>query len=140
MPDLSSASSFSAKTIQKTPLNNLSNFAVGVLSLALLASAAGAQQTPQTPPSHPELPGLSPNPAQSDTAVERMSEKMAHARNSERQQEIVADSARLLKLAQQLNTDVARSNKYTLSLSVVKEAGEIEKLAKTIKDKMKEGY
>lgn len=113
---------------------------VFALTLGLLLPVAIAQETPITNPPPPTLPGLTPNPTQPDSSVARMAEKMARERNAQRQQKIVEDSARLLKLAQQLNTDVSKSNKYTLSLSVVKEAGEIEKLAKTIKDKMKEGY
>lgn len=113
---------------------------VFALALGLVIPAASAQQTPINNSPPPTIPGLSPNPAQPDSSEARMAEKMARQRNNERQKQIVDDSAHLLKLAQQLNADVSKSNKYTLSLPVVKEAAEIEKLAKTIKDKMKEGY
>ncbi len=68
-----------------------------------------------------------------------MAEQMAIARNAQRQKQIVSESARLLVLAQNLNADVNKSNKDELSISVVKEAEEIEKLAKSIKDKMRYG-
>lgn len=106
----------------------------------MLVPAVHAQQTPTTNAPEQKLPGLSPNPTQPDNAMAHMSERMARQRNTDRQKQIVADTAQLLKLAQQLNVDVSKSDKNTLSLDVVKEAGEIEKLAKTIKDKMKEGY
>lgn len=106
----------------------------------MLAPAVRAQQTQTTSPAGQDIPGLSPNPTQPDNNMTHMSERMARQRNSDRQKQIVADTAQLLKLAQQLNVDVSKSTKNTLSLDVVKEAGEIEKLAKSIKDKMKEGY
>lgn len=105
-----------------------------------LAPAIHAQQTQTTNPPEQNIPGLSPNPNQPENAMTHMAERMARQRNTDRQKQIVADTAQLLKLAQQLNIDVSKSNKNTLSLNVVREAGEIEKLAKTIKDKMKEGY
>lgn len=107
----------------------------------MLAPVVHAQQTQTTnPPAEQNIPGLSPNPRQPDNSMARMAERMARQRNTDRQKQIVADTAQLLKLAQQLNIDVSKSNKNTLSLNVVREASEIEKLAKTIKDKMKEGY
>lgn len=68
-----------------------------------------------------------------------MTARMSELRNTDRQKQIVADTAHLLQLAQKLNEDVSKSDKNQLSLTVVKEAEEIEKLAKTIKDKMKNG-
>lgn len=68
-----------------------------------------------------------------------MAEQMAIARNAQRQKQIISESNRLLVLAQNLNADVNKSNKDELSISVVKEAEEIEKLAKSIKDKMRYG-
>lgn len=75
----------------------------------------------------------------SDPTLRRMTQQMALKRNSERQQQIVADTAHLLQLAQQLNDEVSKSNKDQLSVSVVKKADEIEKLAKSIKEKMRDG-
>jgi hypothetical protein len=71
--------------------------------------------------------------------MRRMSAQMALRRNAQRQQQIVADTARLLQLAQKLNDEVSKSSKDELSVSVVKEADEIEKLAKAIKGKMRDG-
>lgn len=63
--------------------------------------------------------------------------KMARQRNTLRQQEIGADSNQLLKLAQQLKEQVDKSNQVELSLSVVKTAQQIEKLAKSIDKEMR---
>lgn len=63
--------------------------------------------------------------------------QQAQRRNEQRQQDLVKDTDKLLTLAQQLKDEVGKSNKNELSLSVVKKAEEIEKLAKSVKDKMK---
>jgi hypothetical protein len=55
----------------------------------------------------------------------------------ERQAEIVADTAKLFQLAQELKAEVAKSNKNTLSIAVVKKSEEIQKLAKSLKERMR---
>ncbi len=69
----------------------------------------------------------------------QMQEQMADRRNSERQRQLIADTEKLFFLAQQLRDEVAKSNKDQLSVPVVKKSEEIEKLAKTVKEKMR-GY
>jgi len=64
-------------------------------------------------------------------------EQQAIKRNSQRQQDIVNDTAKLLDLAQQLKDEVDKSRKDQMSVSVIKKAEEIEKLAKAVKEKMK---
>lgn len=64
-------------------------------------------------------------------------EQQAIKRNSQRQQDIVKDTAKLLDLAQQLKDEVDKSRKDQMSVSVIKKAEEIEKLAKSVKEKMK---
>jgi len=115
-------------------------FAALALLMLTAAGPARAQTTQQPMPPAPVMPGAIPTPgAEPDLALRRMSEQMAARRNEDRQKKIVSDSARLLALAQQLNADISKSNKDTLSVPVVKEADEIEKLAKSIKDKMRDG-
>jgi len=55
----------------------------------------------------------------------------------ERQAQLVADTNRLYQLAQELQAEVSKSSKDTLSLAVVKKAAEVEKLAKSLKERMK---
>lgn len=102
--------------------------------------AAGAAQTQAQPPIiPPNMPGMNPGPPNQDPSVRHMVEKMARDRNTLRQKKIQADTERLLQLARELNDDVSHSSKNTLSVDVVKDAEEIEKLAKTIKEKMRDG-
>lgn len=58
--------------------------------------------------------------------------------NKRRQQEIRDDTAKLFQLATELKAAVDKSNENVLSLDVVRKAGEVEKLAKQVKEKMKE--
>lgn len=112
----------------------------------LLLAASGAAHTARAqqmqpayiPPSLPATTGSAP--PGSDPVMRSMDEKMAIERNNERQRKIVTESEQLLALAKKLNTDVGKSNQNELSVAVVKEAAEIEKLAKSIKDKMRYGY
>jgi len=67
----------------------------------------------------------------------KMEEQQAKTRNVERQRKIVEDTAKLLSLATELKGDVDKSDKNTLSLDVIKKADEIEKLAHSVKEKMK---
>jgi hypothetical protein len=59
------------------------------------------------------------------------------AANAERKKQIVEDSARLLKLATDLESEVDKTTNDTLSLNVIHRADEIEKLARRVKEKMK---
>lgn len=58
-------------------------------------------------------------------------------RSVDRQKQLVLDTQRLLALANELKADVDKSNKDMLSLDVIRKADEIEKLARTVKEKMK---
>ncbi len=64
-------------------------------------------------------------------------EKVARAQNEERQKRLEADTDKLLQLATQLHTDVAKTDKNILSVDVIKRAEEIEKLAHAVKERMR---
>jgi len=66
-----------------------------------------------------------------------MEKDMAKKANQERQAQLQRDTDNLLKLANELKQSVDKSNEHTLSLDVVKKAEEIEKLAHSVKEKMK---
>jgi hypothetical protein len=59
------------------------------------------------------------------------------AANAERKKQIAEDTAKLLKLANDLKSEVEKTNKDTLSLNVIRKADEIERLAHNVKEKMK---
>jgi type VI protein secretion system component VasF len=78
------------------------------------------QQAATTPPN-------SPNPA---AAAQSMpASAPAAAAGDPQKQEIVDEAADLLKLATALKSEVDKSNKDTLSVTVVRKAGQLEQLA-----------
>jgi hypothetical protein len=81
---------------------------------------AGPQAADATTPATPSPPNGGPNP---------------EAPEAERREQIAADSARLVKLATELKAEVDKSSKDTLSVSVIRKADEIEKLAHSVKEK-----
>lgn len=86
---------------------------------------------PQQPlPSSPITPDAGPIEG-------KLEHDQAKLRNIDRQKQIVADTQKLVELANELQSDVQKSNKDTLSLDVIRKADEIEKLAKSVREKMK---
>jgi hypothetical protein len=84
----------------------------------------------------PVVPGVVPV-APPDEQTVKMEDEQAKMRNTERQKKLVEDTAKLLVLANELQAAVDKSDKNTLSLEVVRKADEIEKLAHSVKERMK---
>ena len=114
--------------------------AAGGLMLAMGGAGRGAQgggsgagaQAQQTV----VVPGVVPVAPRDERTVS-MEEEQAKMRNIERQKRLVEDTAKLLELANELKAEVDKSDKNTLSLDVVRKADEIEKLAHSVKERMK---
>ncbi len=66
-----------------------------------------------------------------------MEKEMAKKANQERHADLRRDTEKLLKLATELKEYVDKTNENVLSVNVLKKAEEIEKLAHSVKDKMK---
>jgi len=66
-----------------------------------------------------------------------MDKEMLKKANQERQAQLRRDTERLYQLSTQLKQYVDKSSENTLSLEVIKKAEEIEKLAHSVKEKMK---
>jgi len=103
---------------------------------------AGAQDRPMPPPPA----GLqSPVPGQNQTHIppqpppipDEIRKDMAKRANEERQAQLRRDTEHLFKLASELKQYVDKTNENTLSVDVLKKADEIEKLARSVKEKMK---
>ncbi len=58
----------------------------------------------------------------------------------QRKKDLEADTEKLYKLTQELKAEVAKTDKNTLSVAVVKKAQEIERLAKSIKDRSRASH
>lgn len=104
-----------------------------LLVMALLSGAAfGQQEPPQTPPPLPRQ-----HPVPEDETRARMEKEMAKRANKDRFEQLQRDTDNLLKLATELKEYVDKANENTLSLDVIKKAEQIEKLAHSVKEKMK---
>ena len=88
-------------------------------------------------PQLPEPSGRYPNIDRERARLERDAQKRA---NHERQENLKRDTDKLLKLANELKEYVDKSNGDLLSVNVEKKAEEIEKLAHSVKEKMKGSY
>jgi hypothetical protein len=102
---------------------------------------SGGQMFPQSPASKQgqqmPFPGRNGNPAQPDPVDPHRAEQQERLRNDDRQKRLVADTDKLLALATDLKAQVDKSTKDTLSVDVIKKAEEIEKLAHSVKERMK---
>lgn len=72
-----------------------------------------------------------------DDARDRITRDMAKKANEERHVALKNDTDKLLRLAVELKAYVDKSGPNVLSVDVLKKAEEIEKLAHSVKDKMK---
>ncbi len=139
---------------EETSMSVRMRMAAGLLIVAMMAGATATgrsqqntpnrststqqqqQQQQQLPPiAQPSPLDLSRDPVPDHT---RIAERQAIAANDERQKKLMADTEKLLALATELKTDVDKSTKDTLSIDVIKKADEIEKLARSVKEKMKD--
>jgi hypothetical protein len=117
-------------------------FALTLLLLLItpISSVPSCSQNSSQSPA--QFPGLGPSHGLSRDEHEnqeraKMERDMAKKANQERQAQLQRDTDHLLKLANELKQYVDKSNEHTLSLDVVKKAEEIEKLAHSVKEKMK---
>jgi hypothetical protein len=112
---------------------------VSIISICLLNAILGTSQarTTKEPPSPPLTTESSPADPEAGESRDRLAREMAKKANLERQAQLKSDTEKLLKLAEELKDYVDKSNENTLSLGVLKKAEEIEKLARSVKDKMR---
>jgi len=108
------------------------------LLFAITAALSGVSVS-QGPP----VPTFPPAPAEipqrnKDPMSEKIEREAAKQRNIQREQDIKRDTEKLLELATELKQYVDKTNENIISLDVIKKAEQIEKLAKNVKDKMKQ--
>jgi hypothetical protein len=110
-----------------------------VLGLALLlgiplAGQSGFQQFPSGT-GHPSrsYPDTSPPFGQDANSPDQ---KRMRLLNAERQKQIISETEKLLKLAQELNDEVAASDSSSMNDEQLRKVAEIGKLAKSVKEKM----
>jgi hypothetical protein len=113
----------------------LSSVLVGAI---LAQSDLGPQAAPPNGPLPvPDRTGI--DSEEKDSTIRQMEERLAIKRNEDRQRQIVKETDKLLDLASELKSEVAKSNsnKDARLLEASKKVEQIEKLAKSVGDKMK---
>ncbi|MBV9180359.1 MAG: hypothetical protein JO356_03540 [Acidobacteria bacterium] len=115
---------------------HLSKASVVLLVLLYAGGALSAPQTQQQPP----LPRTLQRPGQSDTGPSippQFEKEMQRKANDQRQAELKRDTEKLLKLSTELKDYVDKTDANVLSMDVIKKAEEIEKLARSVRMKMR---
>ena len=114
------------------------------MGLVLYAGVVGVGLTPVVGGGMPQFPKLAPEIRRIPDANEQdeINRNQSQKRNVEainlaRKKLIADESTVLLRLATDLKSEVDKTNKDTLSLRVVRKADEIERLAHSVKEKMK---
>jgi hypothetical protein len=108
--------------------------------MATLATTYEYSQQQTDGPKSVLLPAVNRPPdanAQMEMHDQQGKKQSFDAANAERKRQLNDDSAKLLKLAADLKSEVDKTSKDTLSLGVIRKADEIERLAHSVKEKMK---
>jgi hypothetical protein len=107
-----------------------------IISLCVVSAAAGAASA-QLPPLVSQSQTMRNIPVTRDDAVQR---KLAIAANQQRQLEIKRDMEKMSELTQELKQYLATSSQGIMSVDAIKKAEQIEKLARSLKSKMKQVF
>ncbi len=83
-----------------------------------------------------QRPGSTASPFGDANADPFQDEKRLRALNTARQKSMVNDTQKLLQLATELNAEIAAANDGTLTVAQLRKIAEIEKLARSVKEKM----
>jgi predicted ATP-dependent endonuclease of OLD family len=100
--------------------------------------ALGALLQPQYAQNRRALGALLQGQSPQDAFQKEMQDRMFKEANKKRQQDIKNDTDKLFALATELKAAVDKTNENMLSLDVIKKAEQVEKLAKKVKENMKE--
>ncbi len=103
---------------------------LGILAFGSISLAA-AQHPAQGSAAQPPV-AQTPPPAGAPAGTSK-----ATPPQTPQQKQLADDTAKLLTLANELKAELDKSNKDTLSLSVIKKAEQVEKLAQKVRDEMK---
>ena len=107
-----------------------------LISLCTLLGAAGAASAQQIllPPAISQGQAMGSIRVTTEDAVQR---QLALAANQQRQLEIKRDMQRMAELTEELKESLARTGEGVISVEAIKKAEQIEKLAHSVKSKMK---
>lgn len=89
------------------------------------------------PPLNNDDGGLINKGTPNDPMAVQQEARRARILMDERQRKMQEDTAKLLKLAEELKAEMEKTNKFQMSVDVIRKAEEIEKLARDVKNRMK---
>jgi hypothetical protein len=113
---------------------------LGLAMMFVLASEPAVHSQSRPPSDIINRPAPMPtDPAAWGDYDPTMMERRQTALNIERQKELVSDTNKLLKLARELNDEVAANNTAALTQDQLHKIALIEKLARGVKQKMADG-
>jgi len=115
---------------------NRSILMVIALGTFFVTAGIGAAQQIHLPPSVSQSQGMGSPPVTSNDSVQR---QQALAANAQRQVEIRRDTNKMAELTQELKEYLAK-NDQTMSVDAIKKVEQIEKLAHSVKGKMKQSF
>jgi len=108
-----------------------------LFSVVLGVAAPLSAQQIHLPPSISQSQSMGGIPVTGGDSVQR---QQAEAANEQRQVEIKRDSQKMFELTQELNQYLQNSSQGTMSIDAMKKAEQIEKLAKSVRSKMKQSF
>lgn len=116
-------------------LRRSGSIVVLVVGVFFCSSALAQSMDPQSPDA--SMSGSRQQHEREDPFTADQRKAMAKKRNEARQQDIKKDTDKLLELANELKQYVDKTNENIISVDVIKKAEQIEKLAHSVKEKMK---
>ncbi len=105
------------------------------ISIVLGAVTFAAAQQIHLPPAVSQSQGMGSVPVTSGNDVQK---QQAIAASQQRQIDIRRDTEKMAELTQELKDDLLKSERGIISLDAIKKAEQIEKLAHSVKSKMKQ--
>lgn len=114
-----------------------SSFCIVFFAISLGMVASTSAQQIHLPPAVSQSQGMGDVPVTNGNDVQR---KQAMAANLQRQEEMRKDSQKMLQLMQELNQYLQNKGQGTISVDEVKKAEQIEKLAHSVRSKMKQSF
>jgi hypothetical protein len=108
-----------------------------LLAMMLVVIGTVPAQQIHLPPAVSQSQGMGNVPVRPNDETQR---KQAMAANLQRQAEMKRDSEKLAQLTQELNDYLQNKGEGVISVDALKKAEQIEKLAHSIKSKMKQSF
>jgi hypothetical protein len=102
---------------------------------AVISGSAQSAGDAQAPGADKPSPGIGTS-SQTNGDPDVLKDEQPVANLSTRQKQIAANKAKLLRLATDLKTEIDKAGAGTLSVTAIRKANEIEKLARTVRQQM----